>query len=58
MRRTRWAQRGVTSVEYAIMASIIALLLVAGIVALHNAVQERFADNAQCAEEAYKKVGC
>jgi Flp pilus assembly pilin Flp len=56
--RTRWAERGVTSVEYALMASIIALLLVVGVVALYNAVQERFADNADCAEQAYEQVGC
>ena len=58
MRRTRWAERGVTSVEYALMASIIAVLLVVGVVALYNAVQERFDDNADCAEEAYEQVGC
>ena len=58
MRRTRWAERGVTSVEYALMASIIALLLIVGVVALYNAVQERFDDNADCAEEAYEQVGC
>jgi Flp pilus assembly pilin Flp len=56
--RTRWAERGVTSVEYALMASIIALLLVVGVVALYNAVQERFDDNADCAEQAYENVGC
>jgi Flp pilus assembly pilin Flp len=58
MGRTRWAERGVTSVEYALMASIIALLLIAGVVALYNAVQERFTDNADCAEQAYENVGC
>jgi Flp pilus assembly pilin Flp len=58
MRRTRWAERGVTSVEYALMVSIIALLLVIGVVALYNAVQERFVDNAECAEQAYENVGC
>ncbi|HET7516297.1 MAG TPA: Flp family type IVb pilin [Actinomycetes bacterium] len=58
MRRTRWAERGVTSVEYALMVSIIALLLVAGVVALYNAVQERFDQNADCAEQAYEQVGC
>jgi Flp pilus assembly pilin Flp len=58
MRRTRCAEGGVTSVEYALMASIIALLLVVGVVALYNAVQERFVDNAECAEQAYEQVGC
>ena len=58
MRRTPWAERGVTSVEYALMVSIIALLLVAGVVALFNAVQERFVEQTDCAEEAYEQVGC
>jgi Flp pilus assembly pilin Flp len=58
MRRPDWAERGVTSVEYALMASVIALLLIVGVVALFNAVQERFADDAQCAEDAYENVGC
>jgi Flp pilus assembly pilin Flp len=58
MGRAGWRERGVTSVEYALMASIIALLLVAGVVALYNAVQERFTDNAECAEQAYEQVGC
>jgi Flp pilus assembly pilin Flp len=48
----------VTSVEYALMAAIIALLLVAGVVALFNAVQERFDHEAGCAAEAYERVGC
>ena len=58
MQRTRWAERGVTSVEYALMVSIIALLLVVGVAALYNAVQERFDRNADCAEQAYENVGC
>jgi Flp pilus assembly pilin Flp len=58
MRRDHWAERGVTSVEYALMVSIITLLLVVGIVALYNAVQERFDDNADCAEQAFENVGC
>lgn len=56
--RGRWSERGVTSVEYALMASIIALLLVVGVVALYNAVQERFDQNADCAEQAYQDVSC
>jgi Flp pilus assembly pilin Flp len=58
MQRTRWPEHGVTSVEYALMVSIIALLLVIGVVALFNAVQERFDQNADCAEQAYDDVGC
>jgi Flp pilus assembly pilin Flp len=58
MRRTNRAERGVTSVEFALMASIIALLLVVGVVALHNALQVRFDHNADCAEQAYEQVGC
>ena len=58
MKSGRWRERGVTSVEYALMVSIIALLLVIGVVALFNAVQERFDRDAACAEQAYRKVGC
>jgi Flp pilus assembly pilin Flp len=58
MPAARWRERGVTSVEYALMAAIIALLLVAGVVALHGAVQERFERDAECAEQAYDTVGC
>ena len=31
MQRTSWRERGVTSVEYALMATIIALLLIGGV---------------------------
>ena len=50
--------RGVTSVEYALMAAIIALVLISGIVALFNAVQTRFDHDAECAAQAYEDVGC
>jgi Flp pilus assembly pilin Flp len=58
MRTPGWQERGVTSVEYALMAAIIVLLLVGGVVALYDAVQERFNDNADCAAQAYNDVGC
>jgi len=58
MRTSGWQVRGVTSVEYALMAAIIVLLLVGGVVALYDAVQERFNDNADCAAQAYNDVGC
>ena len=58
MRESGWPERGVTSVEYALMAAIIMLLLVGGVAALYNAVQERFNDNAECAAQAYNDVGC
>ena len=58
MREPSWWQRGVTSVEYALMAAIIVLLLVGGAVALFNAVQERFDQDAECAAQAYEDVGC
>jgi Flp pilus assembly pilin Flp len=53
----RW-ERGVTSVEYALMAAIIVLLLVGGVVGLFNAVQERFERDADCAAQSYSDVGC
>jgi Flp pilus assembly pilin Flp len=58
MRANDWRERGVTSVEYALMAAIIALLLIAGVVSLYGAVQERFERDADCAEQAYDTVGC
>lgn len=59
MREPRWRERGVTSVEYALMATIIALLLIGGVVALFDAVQARFEHDADCAEQAYESnVGC
>ncbi|HWD45852.1 MAG TPA: Flp family type IVb pilin [Actinomycetota bacterium] len=54
MREPRWRERGVTSVEYALMATIIALLLIGGVVALFDAVQDRFERDADCAEQAYE----
>ena len=53
-----WWERGVTSVEYALMAAVIVLLLVGGAVALFDAVQERFDRDAECAAQAYDDVGC
>jgi Flp pilus assembly pilin Flp len=53
-----WWERGVTSVEYALMAAVIVLLLVGGAVALFDAVQERFDRDAECAAQAYEDVGC
>jgi Flp pilus assembly pilin Flp len=58
MGETGWRERGVTSVEYALMAAIIVLLLVGGVVALFDAVQERFDHDADCAAQAYDDVGC
>ncbi|HYN18800.1 MAG TPA: Flp family type IVb pilin [Actinomycetes bacterium] len=58
MREPNWWERGVTSVEYALMAAVIVLLLVGGAVALFDAVQERFDHDAECAAQAYKDVGC
>ena len=58
MRGPSWRERGVTSVEYALMAAIIVLLLVGGAVVLFDAVQERFDRDAECAAQAYDDVGC
>ena len=58
MRGSSWRERGVTSVEYALMAAIIVLLLVGGAIALFDAVQERFDHDAECAAQAYENVGC
>ena len=58
MRGASRGERGVTSVEYALMAAVIVLVLIGGIVALHDAVRERFDRDAGCASRAYADVGC
>jgi Flp pilus assembly pilin Flp len=58
MRGANWRERGVTSVEYALMAAIIVLVLISGIVALRDAVAARFDHDANCASQAYDGVGC
>ena len=58
MLKPGWWERGVTSVEYALMAAVIVLLLVGGVVALFDAVQDRFVRDTQCAEQAYNGEGC
>jgi Flp pilus assembly pilin Flp len=58
MRKSSWRERGVTSVEYALMAAIIVLVLIGGIVALRDAVEARFNRDAGCAAQAYNDVGC
>jgi Flp pilus assembly pilin Flp len=58
MHQRSWRERGVTSVEYALMIAIIVLLLVGGVAALFDAVQNRFEANEECAAEAYRDVGC
>jgi Flp pilus assembly pilin Flp len=58
MRAAGRRERGVTSVEYAIMAAIIVLLLIAGVAALYDGVQARFNRDADCAAQAYDNVGC
>jgi Flp pilus assembly pilin Flp len=56
--RPGWAERGVTSVEYALMVTVIVVLLVGGVLVLFDAVQDRFDRDAGCAATAYKGEGC
>ena len=58
MHRRGWRERGVTSVEYALMVTIIVLLLIGGAAALFDAIQSHFEADADCAAKAYKDVGC
>jgi Flp pilus assembly pilin Flp len=53
-----WRERGVTSVEYALMAAIVVLLLIGGVVALFDAMEERFDRDHECAARAYTDEGC
>jgi len=52
------AERGLTSVEYALMAALVVLLLVGGTYYLFQSVQNRFAHNESCASVAYRGGGC
>ena len=40
------------------MAAIIVLVVIGGVVALFDAVQDRFNRDAGCAAQAYDRVGC
>jgi Flp pilus assembly pilin Flp len=50
--------RGVTSVEYALMIAVVVILLVGGLVTMLDAVRERFDRNTSCAATAYRGRGC
>jgi Flp pilus assembly pilin Flp len=52
------AERGLTSVEYALMAAIVVLLLVGGTYYLFQSIQDRFDRNESCASVAYRGGGC
>jgi len=54
--RTR--EDGVTAVEYALMVTVVVILLVGGVLALFDAVQAKFDRDAGCAATAYKGEGC
>jgi Flp pilus assembly pilin Flp len=58
VRGARGREDGVTSVEYALMITIIVMLLVGGVVALFDSIQERFDRDAGCAATAYRGEGC
>jgi Flp pilus assembly pilin Flp len=58
VREPGWRERGLTSVEYALLAAVVALLLIGGVAALYDAVRERFNRDAGCAVQAYDRVGC
>jgi Flp pilus assembly pilin Flp len=58
VRGTGWGERGVTSVEYALMVAVIVLLLVGSLAALLDAVRDRFDRDAGCAATAYRGKGC
>jgi Flp pilus assembly pilin Flp len=48
------AERGLTSVEYALMAALVVVLLVGGTYYLFQSVQDRFSRNESCASVAYR----
>lgn len=52
------AEHGLTSVEYALMAALVAVLLIGGTYYLFQSVQDRFSRNESCASVAYRGGGC
>jgi Flp pilus assembly pilin Flp len=52
------AERGVTSVEYALLVAVIVILLVGGLATLFDAVRDRFDRATGCATTAYRGQGC
>jgi Flp pilus assembly pilin Flp len=54
----RGSERGLTSVEYALLVAVVVLLLAGGLFALFDAVRERFERDSGCVATAYKGRGC
>jgi Flp pilus assembly pilin Flp len=52
--QARSAEKGLTSVEYALLAAVIVLLLTGGVYALYAGVQARFDRSEQCANSAWE----
>ena len=50
--------RGLTSVEYALLVAVVVLLLVGALAITVDAVRERFDRGAGCAATAYRGQGC
>jgi Flp pilus assembly pilin Flp len=50
--------RGLTSVEYALLLAVVVSLLVGGLLTMADAVRERFDRSAGCAATAYRGQGC
>jgi Flp pilus assembly pilin Flp len=50
--------RGLTSVEYALLLAVVVILLVGGLVAMLDAVRERFDRDTGCVATAYRGQGC
>ena len=50
--------RGLTSIEYALMIAVVVILLAGGLVAMLDAVRERFDRDTSCAATAYRGQGC
>ena len=56
--RVRVGERGLTSVEYALLLAVVVILLVGGLVAMLDAVRDRFDRDTGCVATAYRGQGC
>jgi Flp pilus assembly pilin Flp len=54
LRASDRGEQGLTAIEYALVAAVVAVLLAGGVYYLYSGVQARFIRNEQCATSAWE----
>ena len=54
LRVSRRAEQGLTAIEYALVAAVVAVLLAGGVYYLYSGVQARFVRDERCATSAWE----